>query len=161
MTPATLLAEAADADREADLIFARADAARGDSNVLRVAGFEGELERASDLRRRARAVRADASQIAQDSLPQPCAPAPAAPDSPKIQQSTAPAPAPLQHCGASAVDTIEAVAARILASDSPSAEEVARQIIAAANLAEVLDPAAYPLSEAEQAAAIVERILKA
>lgn len=151
--PATLLAQATDAEREANAIWAKIDAARGASNALRPAGFEHEIERASDLVRRARALRTDAAEFAQDS-----ATAPAARNN--APEFTAPAPVVLALGGAGVVDPVEVVAARVLASDEPSSEEVARQIIAAADLAEGLDPAAYPLSEAEQAAAIVERILK-
>ena len=62
MTPSTLLAQAAVAEREAHALFAKIEVARGGSTgALIPAGFGPEAERASDLRRRARKLRADAA----------------------------------------------------------------------------------------------------
>ncbi|HEY0628574.1 MAG TPA: hypothetical protein VGD23_04520 [Sphingomicrobium sp.] len=58
-----LLAQAADADRQADAIFARMHAARGSTGALIPAGFEAQAQEASDFRRRAEWLRAEADEL--------------------------------------------------------------------------------------------------
>lgn len=143
MSLASNLADAKAADREADRLFEEIDAARKTdsfgSRPIIPHGFEGLAERASDLRRRARSFRADASELRAGALvaatSDPPAPAPA---------TSAREAVPRTH--QTPVETAETVAARILASDSVAA------------------PSASPLAldaAAETLEAVVARVLNA
>lgn len=146
MNAATLLAQAAEADGAANAIFAKLDAApkrpHPDGGFYAYpAGSAGEVERACDLKRNARYLRADAAEIVLDSSTKARAATPAKPVAPnetnEVPPSTALAPvAPLVR--ASVVeDPVESIAARILASDWAGVESdgeagaVAKRIAAA------------------------------
>lgn len=109
MTSEELIAEADALDREADSIFSKiemAHLAEGPNGfgeyALTPAGFHGEAQKAGNLTRRARALRAEAAEIA---APLPTSAAPEVPF------------APLRNTLGAAED-YEAVALRILASDA-------------------------------------------
>lgn len=159
MTGNELRAEAVAADREADAILAKVDAARGGSNVLRPAGFERELEQASDLRRRARALRAEAAEIALESAPSPVAVAAASTMTASSPNSVSTAgavalPLPSTPAAEDHQETVEAVATRIINSDLPdSAAPGMRLVTSASNQSGA--------AEDLEAEAIVARILRA
>lgn len=110
MTPETLLAEAAQADREADAIFAAMNraseaAASNGSRPLVPAGWHDRAEKASDLRRRAKWLRAEAAPPA---VPLSAVAALASPSpelTPPAAASTPPEPE---------IDPVEALVARIM-----------------------------------------------
>jgi hypothetical protein len=109
-----LLSQAAAADREADGIFAKIEAARGRDGALIPDGFTADAERASDLRRRANALRAQVSALR--TKPATIAPPPVpAPD--VHAEAAAKAKAPVAP-----IETADSVAARILASDSTASD---------------------------------------
>lgn len=147
MNAPILLAQAAEADREADAIFEAMDAARKPDRVgsrpLIPAGFEATAERASDLRRHARQFRADAAEIVQDSAPRPVAASlpssvtkardttPAKPFAPTetaesvadcILNSDSAAASRASPLAPAAAETVEAISARALGSDGAEAE---------------------------------------
>lgn len=109
-----LLAQAEAADRAADAIFAAMDGANSPgtgSRLLIPAGFEGEAERASDLRRRARHLRAEADEMRAERAQ--IAPQPSPRPAPAAIVGDAPPAKPVAP-----VETAETVASRILKSDS-------------------------------------------
>lgn len=124
MNAATLLAEAAEAEREATAIFdamheARNEPGAGDRYIPN--GWGARAQQASDLMRHARSLRADAAEFTLDSVPPPVAAAPAA-RPPAPPAPSAPAPSPSTVVGVpsiapTAVETAETIAARILAAD--------------------------------------------
>jgi hypothetical protein len=140
-----MLAQAAEADRAADAIFDAMDAAgtpdRFGFRPVIPAGFEANAERASDLRRRARCLRADAAEIVQDSAPR-TAITPAKPPA-----AVAPAIAPPKP--AEPVETADTVAARILNSNSVAPET------------RLVTSAPKASGAAETVDAIVARVLRA
>ena len=115
MTPGQLLAQAADADRQADAIFAQMDAATDSlpadvfgCRPLIPAGFADRAQKACDLRREARYLRQAAEEATPRPAPRASAPLALAPPSPTICMVTAatpPEPKP---------DPIEAIVARIM-----------------------------------------------
>jgi hypothetical protein len=105
-----LLSQADVADREADGIFAKIEAARGRDGALIPAGFTAEAERASDLRRRANALRAQVSAL----RPKPATIAPPPVGAPEFRAEAA----AKARAAIAPVETADSVAARILASDS-------------------------------------------
>jgi len=147
MNAATLLAQAAEADRAANAIFAKLDAApkrpHPDGGCFTYpAGSAGEVQRACDLKRRASYLRADAAEIVLDSATKARAAAPAKAVAPtetnEIQTCTTPEArvAPLRP--GVVQDPADAIAARILASDEApepgsetDADDVARRILEA------------------------------
>lgn len=160
---AAILAEAAQADREADAIFERMAAAAKPSvlggTALIPPGFRGEAQRASDLRRRAAHLRAEAAELTSRPSAAPSVASGAAEtlgSSTTMPTSTSAAPSPPFASGAA--DTVEAVAARICASDAPrpvthpdlEVEAIAARICASDAVA-----------EADTAEAIARRIISA
>lgn len=140
-----LLAEAAKAEAAANAIFAKIEAARGGSDALIPAGMRAEAERASDFMRRARDLRAEASATRAAPAPRP---APAAPKAPVNNPTSAAARhAPPLAPAAAETETADAIAARILNSDSAVPGEV--------------HPPHMGPGAAETADAIAERILRA
>lgn len=143
-----LLAEAAKAEAAANAIFAKIEVARSGSDALIPAGMRVEAERASDFMRRARNLRADASQIALDSVQPPVAVTPAAPTATVTTPTSAAARhAPPLAPAAAETETADAIAARILNSDSAVPVEV--------------HPPHMGPGAAETADTIAERILRA
>lgn len=149
MTEDMTRAEAAKAEAAANAIFAKIEAGRGGSDALRPAGFDREFERASDLKRRARSLTAEADAMRAEAAAPTTHPAPAAPKAPATNSASAAAhgAAPLAPEAAVVEDPVAVIAARILNSDSAVPGEA---------------PAPHMGSgTAETADAIVERILRA
>lgn len=118
-----LIAEAASADRQADAIFRSIDAQRARHPIdelgfqpLIPAGRERDAKHASDLRRRARTLRADADDLlAAASTASPksgASPAPVTPPSPPNPRPAAGPSIPRKR--PLAADPVETIAARIL-----------------------------------------------
>lgn len=126
MTATTLLAHAAEAERAADDIFAKLDAAPkrphpDGGHYCYPIGSAGEVQRACDLKRRASYLRAEAAEIVLDSATEALPATSAEPVAP-IETNETPTSTTLVRVAplvrASVVeDPVEAVAARILASD--------------------------------------------
>lgn len=110
MTENMIRAQAAEAEREADAIFTKIWAARNGSDALCPAGFERELERASDLKRRARVLTAEADELRAETLPVEPPPSPLPAPVAKVLEAAPTKPA-------APAETAETVAARILSSD--------------------------------------------
>ena len=137
MTEDMMRAQAADAEREANALWAKIDVARGPSDALIPAGCERDVERASDLMRRARALNAEADEMRAE----------AAPVAPPTSSAPAPAPAPIVAPSPPAktvapVETAETVAARILSSDSAAPDRapapLGRSTVGAADTVEAV-----------------------
>jgi hypothetical protein len=143
VTPSSLLAQAAEADHAADNIFAKMHAAakpdRYGSRPLIPAGFEAEAVHASDLRRRAERLRAEAGEMRAEATP--VAPSPSPAPAAIIRQPAPPKPV-------EPVETAESVAVRIFNSDTSDS-------VAAGENAPLSPPAA-----ADTVDAIVARILE-
>jgi hypothetical protein len=119
MTPETLLAEAAQADREADALFATIHAAGLNTPADRLGyrplvptGMAARAERASDLRRKAARLRAEAAELAPPINLKRDAFAPVPPPSPSFVPPTTAAGQPSEL--EPEIDPVEALVARIM-----------------------------------------------
>lgn len=123
MNRAELLAQADAADREADRIFERIDAKRGTlpadymgRRPLIPEGCDAEAQRASDLRREARHLRAEVDEMTPAVQPTPRPGAHSASVPPPLMNSPSPAAGlPSKPKQEPAVDPVEAAVARIMA----------------------------------------------
>lgn len=149
MTEEIMRAEAAKAEREANALWAKIDAARVPDRVgespLTPRGFEADAQWASDLMRRARALTAEAAEMRAEAKPV-VAIIPASAAEPRVV--TLPAPSAVEE----PAETADSVAARILNSDLPDSVAPEKRLVTSAPKAS---------GAAEDLEAVVARILRA